>query len=362
MRKFAFYLPQFYETNENNKWWGKGFTEWSHVKNAKPLYKNHNQPISPLKDNYYNLLNKDTVLQQTELMNKYHIDGLIYYHYYFCGKLLLEKPAQNLLKWTDINQPFFFCWANHTWYKSQNNKKQTLLEQTYGNKDDWNKHFEYCLPFFQDSRYEKIDNKPVLMLFNSSFPEKKNIISFFNSKCIENGFSGIYVIETYQPKTLDYEKEILTFKENLSLPSARIFFREPTNCNLIYLYKIKHTYKYIYLLFLNLLSWLGCNKNIPIYDGDILYDIMINYKSFSPEYIRGMFFSWDNTPRHKYNGYVITKPSKEKVFQYLDYIKKNDYIFINAWNEWAEGMILEPTASEGYENLEWIKEWTELNS
>ena len=162
MRWFAFYLPQFHETKENNEWWGKGFTEWTHVNGAKSLYKGHRQPIAPLDKNYYDLMNKESVEWQTSLMHQYGVDGLVYYHYYFRGQKLLEKPAENLLKWTDIDQPFFFCWANHTWYQAINGVKKVLREQTYGTQEDWDDHFQYLLPFFRDDRYEKIDNKPVL--------------------------------------------------------------------------------------------------------------------------------------------------------------------------------------------------------
>ena len=112
MKKFAIFLPQFHEIEENNKWWGKGFTEWTNVRNAKPLYKGHEQPKQPLNGDYYNLLEKETVRKQTQLLNEYGLDGFVYYHYYFCGKKIMEKPAENLLKWKDIDQKFFFCWAN----------------------------------------------------------------------------------------------------------------------------------------------------------------------------------------------------------------------------------------------------------
>lgn len=128
MKKYAFFLPQFHSIKENDEWWGEGFTEWVNVKKAKKLYENHVQPITPLDNNYYCLLDKNTVEWQTSLMKKYCIDGLIYYHYYFCGDLLLEKPAENLLKWKDIDQPFFFCWANHSWYRSWNGTKELLAE------------------------------------------------------------------------------------------------------------------------------------------------------------------------------------------------------------------------------------------
>ena len=137
LKKFAFFLPQFHEIPENDEWWGKGFTEWVNVKSAKPMYRGHKQPKEPQGDNYYCLLDKSTVEWQTKLLEDYRVDGLIYYHYYFQGKKLLEKPAENLLRWKDINQKFFFCWANHTWYRSWNGSREVLIQQNYGDIGDW---------------------------------------------------------------------------------------------------------------------------------------------------------------------------------------------------------------------------------
>ena len=194
MRIFSFYLPQYHEIPENNEWWGKGFTEWTNVRKAKPLFKGHIQPLHPLNDNYYDLMDKRTVEWQTRLMKEYGLTGMIYYHYYFCGKKLLEKPTENLLKWKDIDQPFFFCWANHSWKKTWNGTSELLIEQTYGDECDWEEHFQYLLPFFKDDRYEKINNKPVFMFFISQFEKKQDIVKYFNKRCKESGFNGIYII------------------------------------------------------------------------------------------------------------------------------------------------------------------------
>ena len=195
MKIFALYLPQYHEIAENDEWWGKGFTEWVNVKKAIPLYKGHLQPKHPMNENYYNLMDKKTVKWQTYIMHKYGLSGMIYYHYYFNGHLLLEKPAENLLKWTDIEQPFFFCWANHTWNRAWRGTKEVLQEQTYGEEEDWEKHFQYLLPFFMDRRYEKIDNKPVFMLYDCSIKEKDAMFAAFDKWCRNAGFSGIHIIE-----------------------------------------------------------------------------------------------------------------------------------------------------------------------
>ena len=361
MKKFAFYLPQYYETKENNKWWGKGFTEWTHVKSAKPLFKNHNQPIVPLNDNYYNLLNKETVIWQTSLMNQYGIDGLIYYHYYFNDSILLEKPAENLLNWKDIKQHFFFCWANHSWYKAKNGKKNLLKEQDYGNKTDWENHFNYLLPFFFDERYEKKDNKPIFMVFDSNFSEKDEMFRLFDVKCKENGFDGIHIIETFYPKSGSLMNEMHEFESNFSIQSTQLFLREPTNCNYLHIYNTLHSIKRVPRILTTIMTKLNIKGFVRHFDGNTLFDEMINTEPHSSNIIPGLFFSWDNTPRHDNRGYIISKPDKAKFIQYMNTIKDNDYVFINAWNEWAEGMILEPTVTDDYENLSWIKEWSDSN-
>ena len=358
MRLFALYLPQFHEVEENNQWWGKGFTEWTHVNGAKPLFKGHQQPIAPLDNNYYNLMDKATVQWQTDLMKQYGIDGFVYYHYYFCGKKLLNKPAENLLNWTDIDQPFFFCWANHTWYKATKNEKKVLLEQAYGTEDDWEAHFDYLLPFFRDNRYEKKDNKPVFMIF-ADFPEKHDMMRYFDRRCKKAGFDGIYVIETF---TNSYRPENFTqFQNNLCEQAQQTYIREPAVSTLLLKRKKNHTLAGVWdrlcqeLVAHNLIHW------VQRYNGDDLFSIMRTQSPRGKNLCHGMFFSWDNTPRHGIRGYIITAPSKESFLQYADSVKDDEYVFINAWNEWAEGMILEPTTHNGFKFLEWIHQWSLKN-
>lgn len=346
IRKFAFFLPQFHEIKENNEWWGNGFTEWVNVKNAKPLFKNHLQPKIPI-DGYYNLLDKETVISQTNLMNKYCIDGLIYYHYYFKGRKLLEKPAENLLKWKDINQHFFFCWANHSWKKTWNGTNKMLMEQEYGDENDWENHFNYLLDFFKDNRYEKIDNKPVLMIYNPNYPILKEIFNFFNKKCIENGFNGIIIINSNN----NYIKDDYNYE-------SYTFFREPTYCTSLYL---NHNPIRVINRVKRFLSEHGVNV-IRRYNGNKLINIACKKMIKSEKIIHGLFFEWDNTPRHSYRGYIISPISKESFIKYMNLIKDEKYVFINAWNEWSEGMMLEGTNENGYKYLEWIKEWSNDNN
>ena len=357
MKKYAFFLPQFHEIPENNEWWGEGFTEWVNVKNAKVLFSNHLQPKRPLNQNYYNLLDKDTVKWQTELMKTYGIDGLIYYHYYFTGKKLLEKPAENLLKWKDIQQNFFFCWANHTWYRSWNNSKEVLMEQKYGEEKDWEEHFNYLLPFFLDSRYEKRENKPVFMIYEPNFAVKNAMFDYFDKKCRENGFDGICLIETYSARNWPVDFEEIRNKK--SKETEFFFLREPALSQFLYLKKIQKSPLRVLNKIKRMLSHHGFGFLVTKYSGNDLYTLQQENYVFDKEALHGLFFEWDNTPRHKERGYIITPVDKKHFFSYMDRIKNEEFVFINAWNEWAEGMMLEPTEEKGYQYLEWIKEWTE---
>lgn len=344
MKKYAFFLPQFHEIEENNKWWGDGFTEWVNVKAAKPLYKNHLQPKIPL-NGYYNLLDKSTVEYHTSLMKKYSIDGLIYYHYYFKGKKLLEKPAENLLEWKEINQPFFFCWANHSWIKSWNGTQEMLQEQTYGDIIDWEQHFNYLLPFFKDDRYVKKNNKPMFMIFKSVFPEKNEMFKFFDKKCKENGFEGIYIINSCN--TMNELKINNTDKTELD---SYQFLREP-------LFSIR-SYRKFSVKVKDKIKKLVCPNKVLVYDGNKVINSGIKKMIKQKNIIHGLFFEWDNTPRHKTRGYIIKPISKNIFDKYMNQIKDEEFLFINAWNEWCEGMILEGTEENGYKYLEWIKEWS----
>lgn len=353
MRLFAFYLPQFHETEENNEWWGKGFTEWTHVNAAKPIFKGHLQPIVPKDKNYYNLMDKKTVEWQTELMKSHGIDGMAYYHYYFCGKKLLNKPAENLLKWTDIDQPFFFCWANHSWYKAVDGVKNLLIEQRYGSKEEWEAHLQYLLPFFKDTRYEKKDNKPVFMIYDGNFPEKQEMLDFFNTRLKEEGFDGIYVIETFSGGTT--KQQYIDFKDNLSSVTELAYIRQPSVAVHMEMENVKRSPKRISNKIFRTLSEKGKISWVDKYSGSRLFNIMMKDKYEEDNICHGLFFSWDNTPRHGVRGYIITPPKKEEFFRYARTIKDDEFVFINAWNEWAEGMMLEPTEHEGLKYLSWIK-------
>lgn len=348
VKVIAYYLPQYHEVQENNEWWGKGFTEWSNVKTAKTLFKGHMQPRIPLNENYYDLMNKETVCWQTRIANKYGIYGFAYYHYWFSGKKLLEKPAENLLHWEDINQKFCFFWANHTWYKTKNGVKHILIEQKDGGLEDWRSHYCYCRKFFKDGRYIKINNAPVFIIYA---PENvlnlDGMIKLWNNMAIEDGFSGIYFIENkfdeLQDKISDLSSAVLYRQPNCAF-KKKLWSRIIIKYYLLTKIKPKKPYCYAYSDISNF------EKKLRVKNG-------VNFKQYL-----SLCTGWDNTARHDTRGQVVTDITPEKFYKTVDVLYKrsaemeNEFLFINAWNEWAEGMYLEPDERWGTAYLEAIKE------
>jgi lipopolysaccharide biosynthesis protein len=172
IRSIAIHLPQYHTIPENDEWWGEGFTEWTNVKKAKPLFEGHHQPHVPLSNNYYDLSENKALCKQAELAKKYGIDGFCFYHYWFNGKKLLEKPLEQMLERGTPDFPFMLCWANENWTRTWDGMdKHILMKQEYGFEDD-EAHFDYLLPFFKDDRYIKIDGKPVFLVYRTElFPD-----------------------------------------------------------------------------------------------------------------------------------------------------------------------------------------------
>ena len=222
----------------------------------------------------------------------------------------------------------------------------------YGNEADWERHFQYLLPFFRDDRYEKKDNMPLFCLFKWDFPEKEEMFSYWNRRSKEEGFNGIYFIETYSG-----EVEYSAFLNKLSHSTRKVVFREPSIQTFSFINSENTIIKKVTRKVLGALRNRGLYGKPLIYDGTALMSNLIRSSFDVKERIPCIWFEWDNTPRHKQRGYVITPYSEAQFLKYMDKIADKDYVFINAWNEWAEGMFLEPSIENGYKYLEWIKKW-----
>lgn len=366
MKVIAFYLPQFHEIPENNEWWGKGFTEWVNVKKAEPLYEGHIQPRVPLDNNYYDLTNRDSQIWQARLAKEYGVYGFAYYHYWFNGKLLLEKPAEQMLADQEIDIPFCFSWANEPWtnvWVSQTNSK-VLLQQTYGGKEEWEAHFNYLLPFFRDSRYIKNDGKPLFIIYRPDIiPNLNEMIDFFQEKAKENGIPGIDF--AYQHLAFAKEKmdDDTRFSYNIHFEPIYAEF-ELTKNKHKFLKAIKRKIADFFERHTKInFRALTPNKSLKTFDYDQVWQKILEEKPLSKKCVPGAYVDWDNTPRKGIHGKVHKGASPDKFKHYFAQqveraktVYHSDMIFVYAWNEWAEGGYLEPDERYRYGYLEAIKE------
>ena len=358
MKKIAFYLPQFHAIPENDEWWGKGFTDWTNVKASKPQYKGHVQPEVPLNDNYYDLLNPETQIWQADLAKRYGIDAFCYYHYWFEGKLLLERPMENMLKNPKIDIPFCICWANETWARTWDGKEtDILIKQNYNeNREAWKSHFEYLLQFFRDERYVKNNGRPLLLIYKPYLITNcKEMIIYWRELAVENGLTGLYIGYQY-PESFDYDMDELGFDFGVEFEplytghefsvqnsgnweKLRFYAKDPEWLFRKMMYKLFH-----------------CPN---IWNYDTAWNMILRRKPEKENVMPGAFPAWDNSPRKKNNATIYRGASPEKFKKYFsmqmeraEKIYHAEYIFINAWNEWGEGAHLEPDEVNGYAWLE----------
>lgn len=358
MKLLAFYLPQFHEIPENDDAWGKGFTEWVNTKKSVPLYGGHYQPREPLNDNYYDLANPKVMEWQSELAIKYGIGGFVYYHYWFNGKKLLEKPIEQMLKNKNVKIPFCLAWANSAWTKTWHGaggKNEILMRQTYGNEKDWKEHYEYFRNFFKDERYILVGNKPMLLIYRMKEVRKREqMFKTWNILAKEDGFDGIFIVDMlafrektnskYINATADYEPGKALFKgQNDSLGQMiKRYIR-------IILQNYRDDYGIFNRVVANKYNYDRINKNA----------IKIPHKKNE---FRGICVGYDDSPRQKLRAKIVDGVTPEKFEKYLYQIiikskeEGNEFIFINAWNEWGEGAYLEPDKKYRYQFLEAVRQ------
>lgn len=341
----AFFLPQYHRIPENDEWWGEGFTEWTNVKSAKVCFKGQTQPKIPLNNNYYNLLDKKVVEWQTELMNRYGVYGFCYFHYWFNGKKLLNRPAENLLNWTDIDQRFCFAWANDTWARTwsavkattwvandKNVGKDILMEQTYGEEDDWIEHYNYLRMFFKDERYIKKDGKPMLLIYELDDIACSEAMFSVWDKCAKNdGFPGIHIVSMNRESKSQYVEAIAKYGNYSAYVTS--FFDKVMNK--LFKRSSKHGRVYEYRKVWEGLIKERYNPNIETYPGGVV--------------------TYDETPRRGIDSTYLKNASPKLFEKYLRIQtnkRQSEYLFIDAWNEWGEGNYLEPDEENGYSYLE----------
>jgi lipopolysaccharide biosynthesis protein len=349
VRLIAFYLPQFHPIPENDKWWGKGFTEWTNVAKAKPLFKSHYQPHLPADLGFYDLRLPEVREAQADLARKYGIYGFCYYHYWFNGRRILERPFQEVLDSGKPDFPFCLCWANENWTRVwDGGNKHILLEQNYSIEDDI-AHIKNLIPAFKDRRYIKIDGKPLFLVYRSELlPNPARTTEIWQKEALNAGFDGLYLtrVESF---TDEIDPRVIGF--NAATEFA------PDWRNKGKLKKRGRLYR--------LLTRLGTVSEAYSNNWVIEYDSLIKQmlKKGKKDYIRFRCVtpSWDNSPRRNGGAIIFTGSTPEKYENWLrDVISKakgksrmqNSFVFINAWNEWGESNHLEPDQKWGHAYLE----------
>lgn len=360
----AFYLPQFHRILENDLWWGEGFTDWDSARTAKPLFRNHYQPRLPRHGYFYNLLDKNVMQWQAELAKKAGIYGFCIYHYWFGDKQLLEKPAENLLKWKDIKIHYCFSWANESWIASWSRLKGNrwkqdgdcnreksfngyLAYQKYGSKEEWKTHFEYLLPFFKDARYIKKDGKPVFVIYKpQDLKCSGRMIPYWNELAVENGLKGIYFIATNSSRIQRGKMDAALLYE----PVYSIF----NGC------KVEGLIQDCMLVIKNIAEKTG-HVHPTIVSYKMVWRMILHRKTDGNTYYGG-FVDFDTSPRKGGNAYVFEKATPKKFGKYFSSLYKKsakegkDFVFLTAWNEWGEGAYLEPDCRYGFQYLKAVRD------
>lgn len=357
MKIIAFYLPQYHTFPENDAWWGKGFTEWRNVKNAKPSFKGHYQPRVPLNGNYYNLLDKKTLKWQAELARKNGIYGFCYYHYWFDGHMLMEKPMEIMLNNQEVDLPFCICWANENWTKAWAKKsKEVLISQTYGDQKDWKEHFDYLLPFFKDKRYIKVDGKPFFVIYRPEIVGcLRDMLEYWQQLAKENGFPGLTF--AYQQTDYDHRKAETgdLFDYGIEYQPATVRNRPQKRNPFLLTRKCLN-------VFVNKFKLPQTRMSTFWYSYDDAWKKIIKMNPKDDKMLPGAFVDWDNTPRYGKQASIYLGVTPEKFEKYLSLQIKHvknvyhkDMIFMFAWNEWGEGGYLEPDEKYGYAMLKAIR-------
>lgn len=371
MKIIPLYLPQFHTIPENDEWWGKGFTEWVNVKGAKPLFEGHNQPRVPLNSNYYDLSDIETLKWQCKIAKEHGIYGFCMYHYWFNGKLLLERPMEMLLAHPEIDIKYCISWANHDWtdaWKASDRAPKVLIAHDFNDEQDWVNHFNYMLPFFKDARYMREDNKPIMVIYVPNLIRKlEKMLLLWTKMAKEAGFEGLTYIYQSAASSFDNSWNHSLFKYGVEM--------HPGYVNMYFNKKNKGLFPKLMKYSREIKRVLGIRRSLLVekkktdvskFDYDTTWQNILKIRPNGRNMIPCAFVDWDNTPRHNIRGNVYIGASPEKFKKYFSQLVENckkyyntDMIFIFAWNEWAEGGYLEPDTKNGWGYLEAIKECVE---
>lgn len=355
-RLIAHYLPQFHPIPENDEWWGTGFTEWTNVAKARPLFEGHYQPILPADLGFYDLRVPEVRAAQAKLAAEHGIEAFCYWHYWFAGRRLLERPFNEVVRSGEPDFPFCLGWANDSWTGIWHGlSDKTLMEQTYPGPADEKAHFYALLEAFQDERYLKVEGKPLFLIYKPyMLPEPARFMDHWRELAVKEGLPGIYFVGNARNNEWRYEEDGFDgmTPHNPGFSVWHVFYPDGQSVRRAYgerFQKDGFTNPYI--------------KHNPGPEL-ILYEDYIRLGL--PELRRGrdefpcVMPNWDNTARSGRKGWVFVGSTPELFGQHLreaiasvaDKPAEKRLVFVKSWNEWAEGNYLEPDVKFGKGYLE----------
>jgi lipopolysaccharide biosynthesis protein len=350
IRPIAIYLPQFHPIPENDKVWGKGFTEWTNVAKAKPRFRKHYQPRLPADLGYYDLRLDEVREEQAKLAKEYAIEGFCYYHYWFNGKRLLERPFNEIISNGKPDFNFMLCWANENWTKRWDGKDEDVIaEQHYSESDDI-EHINYLINIFKDPRYIRIDNKPVFVVYKSHlFPDMKKTIKLWRQEASKA------------------DMELYLCRMEHGNKQGKKYLNQGFDAAIEFQPYFKIGYKSVIINRINLACKLLFGKEFISTVGDYGNYVKKMINTNLPNYKRYPCVTpmWDNSSRRVGRPFFAFKNSKPNIYKdwingylkkFKPYSSEENLFFINAWNEWAEGNYLEPDKKWGRGYLEATKE------
>ncbi len=338
VRAIAFYLPQFHPIPENDAWWGKGFTEWTNVASARPLFDGHYQPHLPADLGFYDLRLPEARDAQAQLAAAYGIHGFCYYYYWFNGRRLLERPLEEVLRLRRPQFPYCICWANENWTRRwDGNDQDILLAQHYSPEDD-RAFIESLMPHFEDERYIRVGGRPLLLVFRiGRFPDPERTAAIWRRAVRERGLGDLYLVQVESASKLT-EPGRIGFDASTQFAGLRIGPRA------------------ILQITSNSSAFSGRLYDYDAYAADCIAREERDYKLF-----KSVMPSWDNTARRGNLSGIFVNSSPDKYAAWLRaaiaytrarFQGEERLLFVNAWNEWAEGCHLEPDQRYGLQYLE----------
>lgn len=352
VRPIAFYLPQFHPIPENDEWWGRGFTEWTNTAKALPMFKGHYQPHVPADLGFYDLRLPEARAAQADMAREYGIEAFCYYHYWFAGRRLLQRPFEEVLASGQPDFPFCLCWANQTWTGIWHGApNRVLIEQTYPGDDDHRRHFDYLMKAFADPRYVRVDGKPLFLIYSpDDLPDPGRFAESWRRLAQQAGLPGIYLVAEHRSPTWDPSAYGFDARVDVRLPPRRktldawASWRTPMR-------KLRY----------RLADW----RRLPtIHQYAYVSHFLVGTPTPGVRSFPCVVPNWDNTPRSGSNGMLLHGSTPElfgaqvrKAVSYVvDRPAPERLIFVKSWNEWAEGNHLEPDLRFGRRYLEALRD------